>query len=199
MKTTPYVKFACAIVNVRPKKSSSLGSPGKVRSFETMCVKANAMLSVPSVTMKAGSRTSVTRAPFRAPKATQVRIPREIARSGDMPLLTANFVITTCPSAITVPTERSIPAVRITSVCPIASTPTTITCCITSDRFWASRKRSDLTEKKAIASTRAMSGPTVGVVSTLTANCPALARLLWCPAEGVSVVVNVGSEAERRS
>jgi hypothetical protein len=93
------------------------------------------MLSVPSVTMKAGSRTRVTRPPFRAPKPTQVRIPRAIARRGDRPLLTASFVITTCPSAITVPTERSIPAVRITSVWPIASTPTTITCCITSDRF----------------------------------------------------------------
>jgi hypothetical protein len=47
----------------------------------------------------------------------------------------ASFVITICPNAITVPTERSIPAVRITNVWPIASTPTTITCCSTSERF----------------------------------------------------------------
>ena len=71
-----------------------------------------------------------------------------------MPLSIASFVMTICPSAITVPTERSIPAVRITSVWPIASTPTTITCCSTSERFWAWRKRSVLTEKNAIASTQ---------------------------------------------
>ena len=34
-----------------------------------MCVSAKAMLSVPSVTMNAGSRTPVTRAPFSSPKA----------------------------------------------------------------------------------------------------------------------------------
>ena len=105
-----------------------------------MCVSANAMLSVPSVTMNAGNPTSVTRPPFSTPKATQVRIPSAIASSGDMPFSMASFVITTCPSAITVPTERSIPAVRITSVWPIASTPTTITCCSTSERFWASQE-----------------------------------------------------------
>ena len=66
-----------------------------------------------------------------------------------MPLSTASFVITIWPNAITVPTERSMPAVRITSVCPIASTPTTITCWSTSERFWVWRKRSDFSEKKA--------------------------------------------------
>ena len=112
-----------------------------------------------------------------------------------MPLSMASFVITICPSAITVPTERSIPAVRITSVCPIASTPTTITCCSTSERFWASRKRSDLTEKKAIASSSAMSGPTVGAVSTRSPSSRAPDRLPVSSAEVVSVVVTVGSGA----
>ena len=46
------------------------------------------------------------------------------------------------PSAITVPHERSTPAVRMTSVWPIAITPTTITCCSTSDRLSPVRKRS---------------------------------------------------------
>ena len=78
--------------------------------------------------MNAGSRTPVTSAPFSSPKATQARIPSPIASSGCTPLSTASFVITIWPNAITVPTERSMPAVRITSVCPIASTPTTITC-----------------------------------------------------------------------
>ena len=56
------------------------------------------------------------------------------------------------------------PAVRITSVWPIASTPTTITCCRTSERFCACRNRSVLNEKNAIVSTSARSGPTVGAV-----------------------------------
>ena len=63
------------------------------------------------------------------------------------------------------------PAVRITSVCPIASTPTTIVCCSTSERFWVCRNRSDLNEKNAIVSTSARSGPTVGAVITRRVAC----------------------------
>ena len=44
-----------------------------------MWVSANAMLSVPSVTMKAGSRTCVTSPPFSMPKPMQVRMPIRIA------------------------------------------------------------------------------------------------------------------------
>jgi hypothetical protein len=128
MKTTPYVTSAPKRVNVRPKKSSSLGSPVKVRSCEYTCVNANAMLKVPSVTMKAGSLTAVTNVPFSTPNATHARMPSPIAISGGTPFCTASLVITIWPNAITVPTERSIPAVRMTSVWPIANTPTTITC-----------------------------------------------------------------------
>ena len=118
MKTTPYVKSAPATWKVRPKKSSSSGRPVNVTSFETMCVSAKAMLRVPSV----------TRPPFSTPKPMHVRIPSRSASSGGTPLTTASFVITIWPSAITVPTDRSMPAVRITSVCPIAITPTTAIC-----------------------------------------------------------------------
>ena len=99
--------------------------------------------------MNAGSRTSVTRPPFIAAKLTQTRIP-----TGRSPAPATcrcprrALSLPPVPSAMMVPTERSIPAVRITSVWPIASTPTTMTCWSTSDRFWASRKRSDLSEKK---------------------------------------------------
>ena len=47
-----------------------------------MCVNAKAMLSVPRVTMNAGSLTPATSAPLRTPKATQARIPSTIAVSG---------------------------------------------------------------------------------------------------------------------
>src|SRR5579884_722470 len=166
MKTTPYVTDAPAIRNVRPKKSSVLGSPVKVTSFETTCVRAKAMLNVPSVTMNGGSRTSVTSPPFSTPRPRHVRIPSRSDGSAGTPPTTASFVIRICPSAITVPTERSMPAVRITSVWPIASTPTTSVCCRTSDRFSVCRNRSVLTLKNAIVSTSARNGPTVGVAST---------------------------------
>ena len=120
-----------------------------------------------------------------------------MARKGVTPFSIASFVITICPSAITVPTERSMPAVRITSVWPIARTPTTITCWSTSERFWASRKRSDLSEKNAIARRSAMSGPTVGARST--AHAPGGRSRPPVSSAEVSVVVTVGSEGWRRS
>ncbi len=152
------------------------------------------MFNVPSVTMNAGSRTNVTRLPFSTPKATQTRSPRAIARKGEAPFSITAFVITICPSAITVPTERSIPAVRITTVWPIARTPTTITCWSTSERFWASRKRSDLNEKKAIASSSARKGPTVGSLSTRSAGWSAPRCPFASSAEVVSLVVTIGAE-----
>ena len=47
---------------------------------------------------------------------------------GEMPRSTANLVITMEPSAITMPHDRSMPAVRTISVCPMAITATTIVC-----------------------------------------------------------------------
>src|SRR6185437_13363262 len=63
---------------------------------------------------------------------------------------------------MTVPTERSIPAVRMMSVWPIASTPTTITCWSTSERLGPWRKRSLFNEKNAIVNSSARNGPTAG-------------------------------------
>ena len=56
-------------------------------SFETMWVKAKAMLSVPSVTMNAGSLTPVTSAPWRtfvvrAPSAPRSVYDSSISLSG---------------------------------------------------------------------------------------------------------------------
>jgi hypothetical protein len=50
------------------------------------------------------------------------------------------LVITMLPSAITMPQDRSMPAVSTISVWPIAITPTTITCCRISERFSPVRK-----------------------------------------------------------
>src|SRR5215218_3330074 len=80
----------------------------------------------------------------------------------------------------------------MTSVWPIARTPTTITCCRINERFCASRKRSLFSEKNAIVKTSATNGPTTGAVAirrrTLSAEGPAVA---------VVSVVAIGSRRRR--
>src|SRR5476649_641104 len=62
------------------------------------------------------------------------------------------------------PHDRSMPAVSMISVWPMAMTPTTITCCKISEKFWPLKKRSDSSEKNRPAASRAKTGP-----STVTA------------------------------
>ena len=86
------MKSAPAIVNVRPKKSIALGSGEKVMSFETMCVRANAMFSVPSVTMNAGSRTTVDQTAVQHAEAdARERCRAAIAGTAGTPLATAQL------------------------------------------------------------------------------------------------------------
>ena len=107
-----------------------------------MCVRANAMFSVPRVTMNGGSPIHVTRPPLAKPKATQASRPRAIARTGGTSLSTAIFVMTTEPKAMTAPHERSMPAVRMMIVWPMAIVPITITCWKISEKLSPSRNRS---------------------------------------------------------
>ena len=69
-----------------------------------------------------------------------------------MPPATASSVITMPPSAISLPQLRSMPAVRMISVRPIAIVPTTITCCRISEKFCTDRKRSLCVAKQTTAS-----------------------------------------------
>src|SRR6185503_12580679 len=119
------------------------------------------MFSVPSVTMKGGSLMRVTSRPLAKPNSVVTAIPASTASGGATPRSVANLVITMPPSAITMPHDKSMPAVRITSVWPIAMTPTTITCCSTSDRLPPVRKRSLCEAKKAHAASSARNGPSV--------------------------------------
>ena len=59
------------------------------------------------------------------------------------------------------PIERSMPAVRITSVCPMPRMPVTITCVSTVERLLAAVKRSGLT---ATPSSKPSSRTTKGTV-----------------------------------
>ena len=81
-----------------------------------------------------GDSHLLTVAPTGAGKGRGVIIPNLLTYNGP--------VITIDPKAMTAPQERSMPAVRMTSVCPMAKMPTTIDCCTTSDRFGPVRKRS---------------------------------------------------------
>ena len=70
-----------------------------------------------------------------------------MARYGLTPETTASRVTMMLPNAMTRPQDRSMPPVRMTIVCPMASTPTTAVCWTISDIVLPVRKRSDLTLK----------------------------------------------------
>ncbi|MNN29102.1 hypothetical protein D3C81_1426920 [compost metagenome] len=78
-----------------------------------------------------------------------------------MPRSTANLVMMTEPSAIAMPQDRSMPAVRMIRVWPMAMMPTTMTCCKIREKFWLLRKRSLCDAKKTQAASRAMTGPSL--------------------------------------
>ncbi len=86
-------------------------------------------------------------------------MPTSSASAGGVPLSTASLVITIAPSAMIAPHARSMPAVRMISVWPIASVPITITCWKISEKFWPERKRSLWVVKKMQTASSAISGP----------------------------------------
>ena len=126
---------------------------------EYSCVAANAMFMVPSVTMNDGRRMRVTSRPLTSPNSAVTPMPHPIASTGGMPSVVAKRVITMPPSAISMPHDRSMPPVRITSVWPMAITPTTATCCRISEKFSPLKKRSVVAPKTAQAMISAMKGP----------------------------------------
>ena len=106
---------------------SSGGKSVNVCARDASCVIAKAMFIVPSVTMNGGSLMRVISSPLIMPTMVVTPIPPAMAIAGCQPCCTANMLMTIDPSAMTIPQARSMPPVRITSVCPMASTPTTIT------------------------------------------------------------------------
>ena len=144
---------------VLPSQIMPSGMSVTVCAPEYSCVIAKAMLNMPSVTMKGGSLMRVTSSPLASPNSAVTAMPQATASGQGRPKSAANFVITMLPSAMIMPQLRSMPAVRMISVWPIAMTPTTITCARISDRFWALKKRSVVTAKKAQAIASAMKGP----------------------------------------
>ncbi len=91
--------------------------------------------SVPSVTMNGGRLTRVTSKPLSSPAPTARATPMRIARNPGTPFSAARVAMTIIARMATAPTDRSMPAVRMTSVCPIARHAMTATCWSSSD--WA--------------------------------------------------------------
>ncbi len=125
------------------------------------------MFSVPSVTMKGGSLTWVINRPLNTPNSVVTPMPQRMASGTGRPASTASLLITMLPSAITMPQDRSMPAVRITSVWPMAMTPTTINCCRISEKFAPLRNCGLWVENTRQAITSAISGPSVPIWGSL--------------------------------
>ena len=68
-----------------------------------------------------------------SPAAVPTATPTAMASTPGMPAPAASFAAIIMERIATAPTERSIPAVRMISVCPTASAPITATCCTTSE------------------------------------------------------------------
>ena len=74
------------------------------------------------------------------PQTTPTPNPSSSASRPGTPWSADSLAITIRESTITAPTDRSMPAVRITSVWAMPSVPTTITCCTISDRLPGDRE-----------------------------------------------------------
>ncbi len=95
-------------------------------------------------------------------------MPQRMAIGAGRPRSAANLVITMLPSAMIMPQDRSMPAVRMISVWPIAIMPTTITCCRISEKFSPREEPVGAWKPKmAQAMSSAMAGPSVPIGGSL--------------------------------
>ena len=101
----------------------------------------------------------VTSRPLTRPKPAVTAMPSRMASGAGMPKSSATLVMTIEPSAMTMPHDRSMPAVRMISVWPMAITPTTMTCCRISAKLAPLKKLSVVSPKMVQAIARAMKGP----------------------------------------
>ncbi len=117
-------------------------------------------MNVPSVTINGGSRSTVTSPPLTAPSTTQTAKVASSATTG--PFASNICAITIVPSTATDPIDRSMPDVRMMSVCPTARMPTTTDCCRISDTLNGLRNVFEIELNTMIATSSAMIGPSSG-------------------------------------
>src|SRR5919112_1773690 len=90
-------------------------------------------LSVPSVTMNGGRLIRVTRKPLSRPAPSPRSTPMTSAGTAGTPFSAAIVAISMVDRIVIAPTDRSMPAVRMMSVCPIPRAAMTAVCCTSSD------------------------------------------------------------------
>ena len=78
------------------------------------------------------------------------------------PALTPRVPMNIIDRVASAPTERSMPAVRMMRVWPMASMATIAVCCTSSDREFAEANRGLMIEKTTTVTTRRAAGLTVG-------------------------------------
>src|SRR3954452_9374968 len=118
---------------------------------------------VPRVTMKGGKFSLVTSAPLSSPVSRPTPMPISSAIGPGTPWSLFSFTITRLESTIAMPMERSMPAVRMITVCPTASAATTATCCTSRERAWGRRKLSAKIPNTITATISTMSGLSAGL------------------------------------
>ena len=112
---------------------------------------------VASVAMKGKTRSRVMIRPLIKPATSPVAMP--INAPGTMPYCIIASAVTTLTSATIAPTERSRPAVRITSVCPNATMASADAWSPMFRKFGRLRKTSDMEAKKISRAATASGSP----------------------------------------
>ena len=79
--------------------------------------------------MNGGRLSRVTSVPLIAPASSPAATPISRARKPGTPLFAARFAMISEERMAMAPTDKSMPAVKMTKVCPIARAAITDTCC----------------------------------------------------------------------
>src|SRR5688572_6485737 len=111
----------------------------------------------PRVTINGGSPSRVISRPLSAPPATPVAIAHSPASGSGIPRSRAAAPKTTAASPIIEPTDRSIPPLIRMGVSAIASSPSSTLSRSTSNKLPSEKKRSAISEKIAISTSRTAS------------------------------------------
>jgi len=143
--TATVIRIGTGIVRSSPWPSqrNSGGTPDTATASVVMFAMPRATLIVPSVAMNGVISATVIMKPLISPQTAPTAMPATIAMGIATWESTMSRVATTPAKAATAPTERSIPAVMITMVIPMATIAVTAVCVPTLRRLWEVRKLSD--------------------------------------------------------
>src|SRR4051794_3768525 len=125
--------------------------------------------------MNGGSLSLVTSTPLSSPVSRPTAKPINRAMKPGTPWSWLSLTITSDDSTIAAPIERSMPAVRMITVCPTARAPTTAIC-------WTSRERACGRRKLSATMPKTMTA-TISTINGLSAGLPC--RRCWICCAGV--------------